>query len=231
MGLVAEEIANSASHGVGLIAALMAAPLLVIGAARWRDAIFLASVVLFLVSVIALYSSSTVLHALPHGPVKDAMKVIERSAIFALIAGTYTPFCLGILRSGSGWLLFGMIWILALAGIVLKSTDALNYTPLATTLYLVMGWMALLMLPGLLVSMPRSGLAWIAAGGLAYTSGVVFFIMDAAWFLNHMIWHLFVMLGTACHWIAIHGYGRPPSGIGSWVSKSLAGPSWDSHNL
>lgn len=211
MGLVAGEIANSVSHGVGLIGALVAAPFLVIGAARYRDAIFLASVILFLVSVIALYSSSTVFHALPHGPGKDALKVIENSAIFALIAGTYSPFCLGILRSGSGWLLFGVIWVLALTGIVLKSTDALNYTPLATTLYLGMGWMALLMLPGLRVSMPRSGLVWIVAGGLAYTGGVVFFVMDGAWFLNHMIWHLFVMLGTTCHWIAIHEYGCPPT--------------------
>lgn len=205
----AGEIASSLSHGVGLAAALIAAPFLVSRAARCKDPVFVIGVVLFLASVIALYSSSTIFHALPQGRAKHAWKVIEHSAIFALIAGSYTPFCLGVLRRGPGWLLFGMIWMLALIGIVLKSTDALNDTPLSTMLYLGMGWMALLMLPGLLRSMPRAGIVWIVAGGLAYSSGVVFFVLDEAWFLNHMIWHLFVILGTACHWVAIYRYALP----------------------
>lgn len=206
MGPVVEEIVNAMSHGAGLTAALIAAPFLIIHAARCQDSIFIGSVVLFQISVIALYFSSTIFHALPDGPEKHTLQLIEHSAIFALIAGTFTPFSLGALRGGSGWLVFCLIWALALTGILLKSLDALNHPPLSTALYVAMGWLALLILPGLLRSMPRQGIVWIVAGGLAYSVGVVFFVMDEALFLGHMIWHLFVILGTVCHWIAIYQY-------------------------
>ena len=205
-----EEIANSVSHGVGLILALAAIPFLLAAAARRGDAGTLVGTVLFSISVTLLYLASTLFHALPPGAGKGVFQVIEHAAIYVLIAGTYSPFTLGVLRGTVGWTLFALVWGVAVAGTVLKAVNGLAHPALSTALYLAMGWVAIGALPAVLTKVPRRGVLWLVAGGLAYSVGVIFFVLDDRLAYGHLVWHLFVILGTACHFAAVHGYAARP---------------------
>jgi len=132
--------------------------------------------------------------------------VLDHSAIYLLIAGTYTPFALGALRGPWGWTLFGLVWGLALLGVGLKASKRLNRPALSTGLYLTMGWIVVIAVKPLLELVPTGGLWWLVAGGLAYTGGVVFFVFDNRWRYSHFIWHLFVLAGTVCHFFAVFWY-------------------------
>jgi hemolysin III len=202
----AEEIANSISHGIGLVAALVGTPFLVMHAARHGDAAFLVGTSLFSVTVILLYLSSTIYHALPMGKAKHVFRTIEHSTIFLLIAGTYTPFTLGVLRGAWGWTLFVVVWALAIAGVMLKAFDKATSPILSTGLYLFMGWIVVIAIDPLVARVPTAGLLWLIAGGLSYTVGVAFFATDSRLQYGHLIWHLFVMAGTACHYFAVLWY-------------------------
>jgi hemolysin III len=202
-----EEIANSVSHGIGLLAALAGVPFLIARAARHGDTGFLVGACVFAATMVLLYLASTLYHALPAGKAKRVLRVIEHSAIYLLIAGTYTPFMLGVLRGPWGWTLLGLIWGLAVLGVVLKALNRLSHPILSTGLYLLMGWLLLAAVDPLYARMPASGLAWIAAGGVAYTAGVAFFALDSLLRYGHSIWHLFVMTGTVCHYLAVLWYG------------------------
>jgi hemolysin III len=201
-----EEIANSISHGLALVAALVAAPLLVLHAMRQGDAGFVAGASVFAATVVLLYLASTLYHALPAGHAKRVFRVIEHSAIFLLIAGTYTPFTLGVLRGAWGWTLLALVWVLAVAGVVLKALNRMSHPVLSTGLYLLMGWLIVIAAQPLIARVPAPGLLWLVAGGLAYTAGVIFFALDSRLRYGHFIWHLFVMAGTACHYFAVLGY-------------------------
>jgi len=201
-----EELANSLSHGLGLIAALVATPFLVLQALRHGDAGFVVGASVFAATMVLLYLASTLYHALPVGRAKRAFRVIEHSAIFLLIAGTYTPFTLGVLRGTWGWSLLGVVWGIAVTGVVLKALNRLTHPILTTSLYLLMGWLIVIAAEPLSERVPASGLLWLVAGGLAYTSGVFFFALDSRLRYGHFIWHLFVMAGTACHYFAVLGY-------------------------
>lgn len=201
-----EEIANSLSHGLGLIASLVAAPFLVLHAARQGDAGFIAGTSIFVATMALLYLASTLYHALPIGHAKRVFRVIEHSAIFFLIAGTYTPFTLGVLNGAWGWTLLGLVWGIAVAGVTLKALNRLTHPVLTTSLYLLMGWLIVIAAQPLSERVPASGLLWLLAGGLAYTLGVVFFALDSRLRYGHFIWHLFVMAGTACHYFAVLWY-------------------------
>lgn len=201
-----EEIANSISHGIGLVAALVAAPYLIMQAVRRGDTGFIVGASLFAASMVLLYLASTVYHALPPGKAKRLFHIIEHSSIFLLIAGTYTPFTLGVLRGVWGWTLLGLIWGLAVAGVALKSFKRLFRPILSTGLYLFMGWLVLIAIKPLSTHLPASGLLWLFAGGVAYTAGVAFFAIDSRLRYGHFIWHLFVMAGTACHYFAVLWY-------------------------
>jgi len=201
-----EEIANSISHGAGLIAALAATPFLLVHAVRNGDAGFIVGASLFAATMVLLYLASTLYHALPIGKAKRVFRVIEHSAIFLLIAGTYTPFTLGALRGAWGWTLFGLVWSLAAAGMALKAFDRMAHPIVSTGLYLLMGWLILIAANPLYVRVPASGLLWLVAGGVAYTAGVAFFVADSRLRYGHFIWHLFVMAGTACHYLAVLWY-------------------------
>ena len=203
----AEEIANSISHGIALVAAFVGSPFLIMQAARHGNTGFLVGTCLFAATTILLYLSSTIYHALPIGKAKRAFRVFEHCAIFFLIAGTYTPFTLGILRGAWGWTLFGFIWCLAVAGVVLKLFGKRSHPVLSTCLYLLMGWLVLIAIAPLSAKMPAAGLSWLVAGGLCYTVGVVFFATDSRLLYGHLIWHLFVIAGTTCHFIAVLWYG------------------------
>ncbi|WP_344955973.1 PAQR family membrane homeostasis protein TrhA [Zobellella aerophila] len=202
----AEERANSLSHGIGLLAALVGSPWLILHAALIGDRPFVVGVILFVTTVVLLYLASTLYHLLPPGKAKRVFRVIEHCAIFLLIAGTYTPFSLGVLRGGWGWTLFGIVWGLALVGVAIK-VFVKRFRPLfSTALYLLMGWVIVVAIDPLLARMPLEGLLWLLAGGLCYTLGVVFFATDARLRFGHLVWHLFVMAGTACHYLAVFWY-------------------------
>ena len=201
-----EEIANSISHGIGLAAALIGTPFLIKQAARHGDVGFVVGTSLFSATAIFLYLASTLYHALPVGKTKRVFRILEHSAIFLLIAGTYTPFTLGVLQGSWGWILLTTIWTLAAVGVVLKVFYGTSFPILSTALYLLMGWMVVIAADLLIARMPTPGLLWLIAGGLSYTLGVVFFALDSRLRYAHLIWHLFVLAGTTCHYFAVLWY-------------------------
>ena len=201
-----EEIANSISHGMGLIAALAGTPYLVMHAVQSGETSLIIGVSLFATSMVLLYLASTLYHALPRGKAKRVFQVIEHSAIFLLIAGTYTPFTLGVLRGAWGWTIFGLVWGLAVVGVVLKVFDKLFHPIVSTALYLLMGWIIVIAINPLTARVPLSGLLWLFAGGVAYTIGVAFFVTESRIRYGHFIWHLFVVAGTTFHYFAVLWY-------------------------
>ncbi len=201
-----EEIANSVSHGVGLLAALAAAPILVASAGERGGAATAVGAAVFVLTAGLLYLASLLYHALPAGRAKDVFRLLDHGAIFLLIAGTYTPFTLGVLRGPVGWSLLALIWALAVAGVAAKATVGTRYPRLSLAFYLGMGWLAVAAIRPLWLRMSSDGLAWLVAGGLAYTAGVVFYATDHRLRYGHFVWHLFVLAGTLCHFVAVAGY-------------------------
>jgi hemolysin III len=197
-----EEIANSVSHGVGLLAALAATPVLVLSAVRHGGAARIAGASVFAAAMVLLYLTSTLYHALPRNRAKRVFQVLDHAAIFLMIAGTYTPITLGVLRGTWGWTLFGLVWSLAIAGVALTAGGGVRYPKLTTSLYLAMGWLIVIAVKPLWLRMPAEGLLWLAAGGIAYTVGVLFYAAKRVRY-SHFIWHLFVITGTSCHYIAV----------------------------
>ena len=192
----AEEIANGVSHAVGLVAAIAASPVLVVSAVR-------ASIFAF--TMVLLYTTSTLYHMWTSNKAKQVFHVLDHSAIFLMIAGTYTPFTLGVLRGAWGWTLFGLVWGIAVVGVVLESIGSVRHKKLSTLLYLAMGWLIIIAIKPLWLNMPLWGIFWLVAGGLAYTAGVAFYAAKRVRYM-HFVWHLFVMAGTACHFIAVLKY-------------------------
>jgi len=200
-----EEIANGVSHGAGLLAALVAAPVLVHSAVRHGGAARIAGASVFATAMVLLYLTSTLYHALPGNRAKQVFRLLDHAAIYVMIAGTYTPITLSVLSGAWGWTLFGIVWGLALGGVVLTMTGGVRYPKLRTSLYLAMGWLIVVAVKPLWLRMPSGGLFWLAAGGIAYTVGVVFYAAKRVRYC-HFVWHLFVIAGTACHFIAILRY-------------------------
>jgi hemolysin III len=198
-----EELANSISHGLGLIAGLIGAPILMFAAWRGGDRFFFIGAAVFSAAMLLVYLGSTLYHAWPRGTIKSVFQVIDHSAIFLLIAGTYTPFTLGPLRGAWGWTILALVWALAIFGVILKSVHGTEkQQKLSLTLYLGMGWLVLVAFRPLILHVPLPSLAWLVAGGLAYTGGVFFFVSKRSRY-THFVWHLFVLLGTACHFLAV----------------------------
>ncbi len=204
-----EEIANAVSHGLGFLLAIASLPVLVVMAARHGTTINIVAVTVFSVTMMLLYLSSTLYHAAPEGKVKAFLGRVDHAAIYLFIAGSYTPFALGVLRGTWGWTLFGAIWAMAAAGIAVKLMNLLKHPLWSTGLYVGMGWMALLAAGPLIHAMPVTGLLWLLAGGVAYTLGAVVFIYDSHARYMHFAWHLFVLLGTTCHFFAALWYATP----------------------
>ena len=196
---------NTVSHGVGLLGSVVATPFLIVKAIQRGDGLFIIGASIFAVTVILLYFASTVYHAWPHGKAKHVFRLIEHSAIFLLIAGTYTPFTLGVLRGVWGWTLSILIWSLAVAGVLLKTMRGVRHPRVSLALYVGMGWLLVVAIKPLWLRLPFPGLMWLVAGGLAYTVGVGFFASTRRY--AHFVWHLFVLAGTACHFIAVAYYG------------------------
>jgi hemolysin III len=202
-----EEIANSLSHGFGLLLALVSAPVLIVATARQGHTANLVGACVFAITMVLLYFSSTLYHAMPASHrAKRWLAKLDHSAIYLFIAGSYTPFTLGALSGAWGWTLFGLIWSLAAVGLVLKVFDKLWHPLLSTGLYLAMGWLVVVAAVPLLERVASDGVFWLFAGGIAYTIGCVFFLTDGRLKFGHFVWHLFVMAGTTCHFFAVLWY-------------------------
>jgi hemolysin III len=199
-----EEIANAVSHGIGLLAILGATPFLL--AAAWRHGAVssILGAALFAGSAALLYLASTLYHAVPAGR-KDFFRMLDHLAIFFLIAGTYTPFALGPLRGSFGWTIFAVAWLLAFVGVLFKVFARFRFPYVSTAMYIGMGWLAVFLIRPLATHLPPAGLILLVAGGLAYTAGVLFYHWEKMRY-SHLIWHLFVLAGTACHFVAVLRY-------------------------
>ena len=200
-----EEVANSVSHGIGLLAALAAFPVLVTSALQRGSAMEIAGASVFATTVVLLYFTSTLFHAFPQSRAKRVFQVLDHSAIYFLIAGTYTPFTLGVLNGTRGWVLFGLVWGMALVGTLLKALGGVRYNTLSTLVYLAMGWLVVIAADVLWAQVPAWGIFWLFAGGIAYTAGAAFFLAERIRYF-HFVWHLFVIAGTACHVVAVLWY-------------------------
>jgi hemolysin III len=202
-----EEIANSISHGCGALASVAATPVLIAnGLATGKSGLELFGLAIFGAALGLLYVASTLYHALPHGGAKSVFRILDHSAIYVLIAGTYTPFALGVFKEAWGWAMFSLIWALAALGILLKTLGRGGHPLVSSGLYLALGWLVLVAAEPLFSVLPREGLAWVVAGGASYTLGVVFFALDDRIRYAHFGWHLFVLAGSACHFVAVFGY-------------------------
>jgi hemolysin III len=202
----AEELANSLTHGIGLLGAVAVTPALVINAIRHGSAMDIVGAAVFGATLILLYLASTVYHGTPPGRTKDFLQKVDHAAIYLLIAGTYTPFTLGVLRGGWGWTLLGVVWGGALLGVMVKVSRGVGHAKLGAALYLLMGWLVIVAARPLVMSMPVEGLGLLALGGLLYTGGVYFYLRDGRY--SHAIWHLFVLGGSASHVVAVLLYAR-----------------------
>jgi hemolysin III len=198
-----EEVANGLSHGIGLAGAIISTPILLLAAFHDDNIPFFIGTIIFTTTMLLVYLASTVYHAWPQTRVKSILQTIDHSAIFLLIAGTYTPFALGPLRGAGGLTMLGIVWALALFGVVMKATrGALRHRRLAMTLYLGTGWLAVIFIRPLALAIPLSALLCLIAGGIAYTAGTLFFANEKARYA-HFVWHLFVLAGTSCHFAAV----------------------------
>jgi hemolysin III len=199
---VLEELVNSLTHGVGLLLSLAGLPVLVTLAALRGDAWTVVSCSVFGASLVLLYLASTLYHSFQEPRLKHMLRVVDHSAIYILIAGTYTPFTLVSLRGPWGWSLFGVLWGLALVGIIAKPFLVNRFAIASTMIYIMMGWIIVIAIKPVLAVIPPEGLLFLFIGGLAYTLGTIFF----AWHklpLNHGIWHLFVLTGSIFHFFAV----------------------------
>ncbi|WP_404299313.1 hemolysin III family protein [Halomonas sp.] len=200
-----EELLHSISHGVGAALSLAGAVVLLVLASLTAqvDPWKLASIGLYGISLVLLYSVSTLYHSVRHPRLKRLFQLLDHCAIYLLIAGTYTPFLLVNLRGPTGWTLFAVVWTLALGGITCKLLWPHRFAALRVGIYLLMGWLILFAGAELAEKLPSTGLLLLIAGGLSYTLGVIFFAISTIPY-NHVIWHLFVMGGSTCHYFAIY---------------------------
>lgn len=203
-----EEIAHSVTHGIGAALSIAGLTVLVTLAALHGNAWHIVSCAVFGATLVFLYTASTLYHSITHKGAKKVLRVFDHSAIFLLIAGTYTPFTLVTLRGGWGWTLFVIVWGLALVGIVYKITARRRFRLLSVLLYLGMGWLVLVAIKPMVMNVPLPGMLLLLAGGLCYTFGVIFFLWRRLPY-SHAVWHLFVLAGSICHFFAVLLYVIP----------------------
>jgi hemolysin III len=173
-----------------------------LAAARQGNSAFLVGTIIFGATMCLLYLCSTLYHAWPQTRLKCALQLIDHAAIFLLIAGTYSPFTLGPLRGALGWTMFGLVWLMAITGVIMKLRTGIKRKKLSLVLYLGMGWIVLFAVRPFVQAVPTDAVIWLFAGGIAYTSGLIFFGNKRVRY-SHFVWHLFVLAGTACHFCAI----------------------------
>lgn len=200
-----EELANSITHGIAFLAALIGTPFLIGAALQKGSALTISAVSVFAASTVLLYLCSMIFHGLPVSRAKRMFELLDHCAIYLLIAGTYTPFALCVLRGTLGWILFGLVWSAALLGITITLIPKPHQTKMELGLYLGMGWVVVFFFRTLYQHLPWSGVLWLIAGGVAYTVGVIFYMAQTPRYC-HFVWHLFTVAGTTCHFIAVLCY-------------------------
>lgn len=203
-----EELANSLTHGLGAALSVAGLVLLVIRAAQHGDAWHVVSTAIFGTTLVLLYAASTLYHSLRGERLKQSLRKFDHAAIFLLIAGSYTPFVLVTLRGPWGWSLFGVVWGLAVAGMTIKFWLAGRFKLLSTLIYVAMGWLVLVAIKPLVAALPAGGMKLLVAGGLCYTGGAVFYLWKRLPY-HHAIWHLFVLGGSACHFVLFYRHVLP----------------------
>jgi len=206
--MLKEETINALTHGLGALLSLAGLAVLVTMAALHGDAWHIVSCSIYGATLVLLFSSSTLYHSFRSQRVKYVFRIIDHASIYLLIAGTYTPFVLVNLRGRWGWSLFGVIWGLALAGIVFQVFFVDRFRLAQTLIYLAMGWLVVVAVKPLFTYVPRPGLLWLLAGGLCYTVGALFYLWKKLPY-HHAVWHLFVLGGSVCHYFAILFYVLP----------------------
>lgn len=203
-----EEKLNVLTHGLGLVLSVVALILLVINANNFGTLTHIISFTIFGASMIVLYSASTFYHNAKTPEIRYKLKIFDHSAIYVLIAGTYTPFSLVVLQGWVGWTIFGVSWGLALVGIILKLFYTGKYDKISTIAYVLMGWLIIFALKPLIHNLAFEGLMWLLAGGISYTIGAILYSLERIKY-NHAIFHIFVLLGSFCHFMAILFYVLP----------------------
>lgn len=203
-----EEIANAISHGVGTLLSIPALICLIVYSSLYGNAWHIVSFTIYGVSLVLLYFCSTMLHSLPEGKWKDIFEILDHSMIYVLIAGTYTPFLLVTLRGALGWSMFGIVWGLAVIGIVFKIFFVKRFMILSTILYIAMGWMIIFTFGPLRSQLSEPGIALLVSGGIIYTIGSIFYVWRKIPH-HHMVWHIFVIAGSVCHFFSILFYVLP----------------------
>lgn len=205
---IINEVANTVTHGIGAALAITALVLLIVYAVIYGDVWHVVSFSIFGSSLVLLYLASTLYHGFQNPDVKRVLRIIDHSAIYLLIAGTYTPFMLVTLRGTRGWVMFGIIWGLAVIGILYKAFFINKHVVISTLFYLLMGWMIVFSVRGLIENLPLNGIILLAVGGLSYTLGMIFYAGRDK-LLRHAVWHLFVLGGSICHFFSIFYYVLP----------------------
>jgi hemolysin III len=203
-----EELLNSITHGTGVLLSIAALVLLIVFSSISGSRGHVVSCTIFGITLILLYTASTLYHSFQKPKIKNVLKIIDHSCIYLLIAGTYTPFLVVTLRGVLGWTMFAVIWLLAITGVVFKIFFVHRFKIISTIAYLLMGWLVVFAIKPLIDAMPAGGLAWLFAGGLAYSLGVIFYVWKTLPY-NHAIWHMFVLAGSACHFFAVLFYVLP----------------------
>jgi hemolysin III len=208
--LPVEEIANCVSHGIGLLLSIVGFVVLIVLTSLYGIAWHIVSCSIYGASLVILYAASTLYHGARSPRAKQLLQRVDHCCIYLLIAGTYTPFTLVLLRGGWGWTLFGLVWGLSLIGILFRVLFGNRYSFVSVAFYLLLGWLALIAARPILTLVPIGAILWLLAGGMAYTSGIIFFSWKRIPY-HHTIWHLFVLGGSICHYLAVILYVLPVS--------------------
>ena len=204
-----EEKFNVLSHAIGFILSMVAFVLLVVQARRHGDVCYIVSFSIFGASLILLYAASTFYHSAKMPELRNRLKIIDHASIYVLIAGTYTPFTLVTLSGTTGWVIFGTSWGLALTGIILKLFFTGKYNLISTIMYVLMGWVIVFAIKPLFNNLPLEGFLWLLAGGISYTMGAILYSIKKIKF-NHAIFHMFVLIGSFCHFMSVFFHVIPP---------------------
>ncbi len=203
-----EEKTNIVSHAIGVVLSVIALLLMLLRAGQYGNVWHILSVSIFGVSLITLYVASTLYHSTKDPRRRARLRVIDHATIYTLIAGTYTPFTLVVLNGSIGWMIFGASWVMAITGIILKLFFTGKFNLLSTLMYVFMGWIIVFAITPLIENLSTQGLFWLFAGGVAYTTGAILYSIEKIKF-NHAIFHMFVLLGSACHFISVYFYVLP----------------------
>ena len=204
----AEERVNIMSHALGFVLSIVAFVFLIRYASIYGNAWHIVSFSIFGVSLMVLYAASTVYHSAKNPQFRRKMRIVDHASIYILIAGTYTPFTLVTLHGVTGWVVFGVTWVMAVTGIILKLFYTGKYGFVSTLMYVFMGWIIVFAIKPLINNLSSDGLLWLVAGGMAYTTGAILYSIKKIKF-NHAIFHVFVLIGSVCHFISVYFYVLP----------------------